>query len=62
MSKELNSWLLAGGLALFILWCFKVLKYTLFALVFIISFGYFKFTEKRKYKKEYYRNYYKGSN
>ena len=54
MGKELNSWLVAGGLALFIIWCFKVLKYILFALVFIISFGYFKVTEDKKYKKDYY--------
>jgi len=54
MNKELNSWLLAGGIAVFLMFCFKVLKYTLFALIFIISVGYFRYTEKKKYQKDYY--------
>lgn len=54
MGKELNSWLLAGGVAVFLIWCLKIFKYILFALVFIISFGYFKYTEKKKYQKDYY--------
>jgi hypothetical protein len=53
-NKEINNWVLAGGLALLIMWAFKMLKYILFFLVFIISFGYFRYSERKKRQSKYY--------
>ena len=53
-NNNLNRWVQAGALALLFMFTFKVLKYTLYGLVFIISLGYFRYTEKKKHKEKYF--------
>lgn len=53
-NNNLNRWVQAGALALLFMFAFKVLKYTLYGLVFIISLGYFRYTEKKKHKEKYF--------
>jgi uncharacterized membrane protein YbhN (UPF0104 family) len=52
--KDLNQWLTAGGIALLIIFLFRILKYILFGLVFIFSVGYYRRSESKKRQSKYF--------
>ena len=52
--EEINKWAQAGALALLFMLAFRIVKYILYALVFVVSVGYYKRSENKKRQSKYF--------